>query len=202
MCSLANPKPLADQALHVHHHKQQCRCVTCRMIGSKLRRSEVSCGVAPQPHLEALVDQALLVEGAEHPPHAFHEAGVQSLVVILKVNPAPNALHCLLPLLGIPAPKRICRVDCISDYLTVYHIHAKPVNNSLYAVLRGLKLACWQAVQHLPVHTACARHSSQQADVIPHDNAATLLIVLVNAHLEDILLGVNVCSKAGSGCMQ
>ena len=57
-------------------------------------------------HLEALVHEPFLEQGAEHPPHALHEIWVQSLVIILKANPAPNALHSLLPLLGVPVDRQ------------------------------------------------------------------------------------------------
>ena len=63
------------------------------------------CKCFHSPHLKAVVDQPLLVQGAEDPPHALHKAGVQSLVVILKVNPPADAFHCLLPLFGVPAFK-------------------------------------------------------------------------------------------------
>ena len=53
-------------------------------------------------HLEALIDEALVEELLEDPPHGFHEAGVQGLVVILEVDPAAHAPHCRLPLLRVP----------------------------------------------------------------------------------------------------
>lgn len=71
-------------------------------------------------YLKALIDQPLLVQGAEDPPHTFHEAGVQSLVVILKVNPPANALDCLLPFFGIPAATDVLRpVKVLLERLTV-----------------------------------------------------------------------------------
>ena len=57
-------------------------------------------------YLEALVDQALLVQSAEDPPHALHEARVQSLVAVVKIDPPPNALYSLLPFLGVPAVRQ------------------------------------------------------------------------------------------------
>ena len=35
-------------------------------------------------HLEATVDEALVEQLLEHPPHALHERGVQRLVVVLQ----------------------------------------------------------------------------------------------------------------------
>lgn len=71
-------------------------------------------------YLEALIDQPLLVQGAEDPPHALHEAGVQSLVVILKVNPPANALDCLLPFFRVPAATGVLRpVKVLLECLTV-----------------------------------------------------------------------------------
>eukprot|EP00966_Prymnesium_polylepis_P237473 5492223-Prymnesium_polylepis.2 len=52
-------------------------------------------------HLEAAVHEPLLVQLLEHPPHRLHERQVHRLVVILKVNPAADALDGLLPLLGV-----------------------------------------------------------------------------------------------------
>jgi len=71
-------------------------------------------------YLEALIDQPLLVQGAEDPPHALHEAGVQSLVVILKVNPPANALDCLLPFFRVPVATGVLRpVKVLLERLTV-----------------------------------------------------------------------------------
>mmetsp|Transcript_3715 Transcript_3715/g.9272 ORF Transcript_3715/g.9272 Transcript_3715/m.9272 type:complete len:417 (-) Transcript_3715:124-1374(-) len=49
-------------------------------------------------HLQPLVHQPLGVQLAEHPPHGLHEGGVQRLVVVPEVDPAPQTRHRLLPL--------------------------------------------------------------------------------------------------------
>jgi hypothetical protein len=46
-------------------------------------------GHAVGHHLVALVDELLLVELLEDPPHGLHEGLVHGLVVVLKVDPAP-----------------------------------------------------------------------------------------------------------------
>ena len=48
-------------------------------------------------HLEAFVDQALFVELFESPEHALGVVGVQSLVVVIKINPT-----CLTGYVGAP----------------------------------------------------------------------------------------------------
>ena len=71
-------------------------------------------------YLEALINQPLLVQGAEDPPHTLHKAGVQSLVVIFKVNPSANPLDCLLPFFGISAATDVLRpVKVLLKQLTV-----------------------------------------------------------------------------------
>ncbi len=61
-------------------------------------------GLAPPAvgqHLEALVDQALVVQPLERPQDALHVGEVEGLVVVLEVNPAGLPGDVLLPLLGV-----------------------------------------------------------------------------------------------------
>ena len=61
-------------------------------------------GLAPPAvgqHLEALVDQALLVQLLERPHDALHVGEVEGLVVVLEVDPAGLPGDVLLPLLGV-----------------------------------------------------------------------------------------------------
>ena len=59
--------------------------------------------VSLPPHLESLVDEALVEELLHDPPHALHEAGVHRAVALVKVDPAAKSVDSLLPLLGVPA---------------------------------------------------------------------------------------------------
>ena len=61
-------------------------------------------GLAPpavREHLEALVDQALLVQLLERPHDALHVGEVERLVVVVEVDPAGLPGDVLLPLLGV-----------------------------------------------------------------------------------------------------
>ncbi|CAB4577460.1 unannotated protein [freshwater metagenome] len=53
-------------------------------------------------HSVALIGKALVVELLEGPDDAFHEGDVQSLVVVLKINPARLTRDVFFPLLRIP----------------------------------------------------------------------------------------------------
>lgn len=122
-------------------------------------------------YLEAFVDQTLLVQCAEHPPHTLHEAWVQRLVAILKVNPATNAVHCLLPLFGVP--------EC----------HVRKLYHMQHCTAAGSCRTCsGSATLGRMVHEACLQ-------AVPHDNAAALLIVFANAHFENIFSRVDVCRQ-------
>ena len=82
-------------------------CETCCMctLDTGVTFAVAACKRFQSTDLKALIDQPFLVQGAEDPPHTLHKAGVQSLVIILKVNPPAYAFHCLLPLFGVPALK-------------------------------------------------------------------------------------------------
>jgi hypothetical protein len=47
--------------------------------------------------LEASVDETLLVELLEDPPHALHEGRIERLVVILEIDPPAQSSDDLLP---------------------------------------------------------------------------------------------------------
>lgn len=51
--------------------------------------------------LETSVDETLLVELLEDPPHALHEGRIKRLVVILKIDPPAQSADDLLPLRGV-----------------------------------------------------------------------------------------------------
>lgn len=47
------------------------------------------------------VNLSLLVQLLKHPPDTFHECGVQSLVVVVKVDPASHTFDGLSPFAGV-----------------------------------------------------------------------------------------------------
>ena len=60
-------------------------------------------------YFKALVDESLVEQLLEDPPHTLHEARVQRLVPIVKVDPTAQAMYSLLPLFRVPRP---CEHQC------------------------------------------------------------------------------------------
>ena len=209
------------------------------MFTETFRRSSSPLSVLPIPptkhtrkhaptHLESFVDQALFIQLLEHPPHALHESGVQRLVVILKVDPAAQACHRLLPLLGVAARQLRQRRGAVKDtfhsmysreacmwfrgWVDGHHkrvgLSGHTINTCKYSgptrrdgiqqvvrCRRGeqsqlfISAAKYKKTSQRTC-TEVKRHTPRQSNA-PHHNAAALLVVLVDAHLQNIVPGFN-----------
>ena len=84
--------------------------------------------------LEGSVDQTLVPEGAEYPPHALHELRVHGLVVVGEIDPTPDPPGDVLPLRGgdldHPAARLVELRHAERSYLTrtgdaeaLFHLH-------------------------------------------------------------------------------
>ena len=78
--------------------------------------------------LEAAVDEVLLVQLLEHPPHGLHKRRIECLVVVLEVDPAAEARYDRLPLV------RVAHDDLAALVVVVVDAHLEHVLGSLDAV--------------------------------------------------------------------
>jgi len=69
-------------------------------VGLEVRQRR-GCAPGVGEHFEILIDQALVPQLFEDPPHGLHELGVHRLVVVLEVDPTPDPLGQRLPGLGV-----------------------------------------------------------------------------------------------------
>lgn len=96
---------------------------------------------------ETAIDEALIKELLERPPHALHEAKVERLVVVIKVDPAAHTLDGLAPL------GRVAHDDRAALGVVLVDAHAKHVRARLDAELLVDLVLNWHAVR-VPAETA------------------------------------------------
>mmetsp|Transcript_8452 Transcript_8452/g.14176 ORF Transcript_8452/g.14176 Transcript_8452/m.14176 type:complete len:410 (-) Transcript_8452:186-1415(-) len=72
------------------------------VVGARLEVGEHGVAGGGEGHdARAAVDEALVKDGLEGPPHGLHEFAVHRLVVVLEVDPPSEATHDVLPLLRV-----------------------------------------------------------------------------------------------------
>ena len=105
-------------------------------------------------HTHATVHEALFVERLEHPPDALHEARVHGLVPVVKVDPAPHALHGCAPLLLVAHHNGTALAVVLGDAHAHDVVLARDAELLVDLVLHGQAVA---VPAKAPVHIVPAR---------------------------------------------